>query len=267
MGEEPPEAPPRKTARAGGEEPEAGDTITAIEAPLLAYAEAREAGTLPLPNRWEQQRQALQGLQHAMALDPGRGAAFVSIHHKYDPGDGRKPSFPGVAHTSLKDAASYAIWLASESNDVYWSMGAQVKHGEYKAGKRYPKALRQSWNVALLRCLFIDMDVKPEAYPSTREAAEALLGFVRAWGITPTMIVASGTGGLHVYWRLGEAVTPAQFARMAEPLVKALQSHGLKFDAACTVDNARLLRVPGTWNFKGLNPGELGRPVTLICAR
>ena len=79
----------------------------------------------------------------------------------------------------------------------------------------------------------------------------------------PTMIVGSGTGGFHVYWRLRELVTPAQFEPMAAALVKAAQSHGLKFDAQCTSDVCRLLRVPGTWNFKE-GGGANAKPVTTI---
>jgi hypothetical protein len=47
---------------------------------------------------------------------------------------------------------------------------------------------------------------------------------------------------------------------MAEGLKKAAGAHELKIDPQCTSDATRLLRVPGTWNFKS----EAAKPVTLI---
>jgi hypothetical protein len=106
--------------------------------------------------------------------------------------------------------------------------------------------------------------VKPEApdkaYRSTREAAEALLGFIRACALPPpTMIVGSGTGGLHVYWRLARTIAPAGFDRLAAALTSAGEEHGLKFDSQVTSNKCALLRVPGTWNFKFRD--EQGRPL------
>ena len=54
---------------------------------------------------------------------------------------------------------------------------------------------------------------------------------------------------------------------MASALVKAAGAHGLKFDAQCTSDAMRLMRVPGTWNFKNAAydvPGVADTPATFV---
>jgi len=237
--------------------------VAAIETALMAYAARLEAGSLPILNANEQHQQAMRGLQHVSALDPDRGARFVSIHRKVNFADARLPAFPGNAHASLDTAIEDAFYWANKGHDVYWAMGAQARAGERKERAPYPRAERLATNTLVCRCLYSDIDVKAGTYASTREAAGALIAFVRALGFCPTMIVGSGTGGFHVYWRFERAMTPAEFGRRAEALVKAAQAHGLKIDQGCTVDVCRLLRVSGTWNFKG-GPSVEGKPVTLI---
>jgi hypothetical protein len=238
-----------------------------VEAALISYAEAREVGPILLLTPMERRRQALWGLQHVSALGPDRGASFISIHHKMTFTDGRAPVFPGNAHRNFNTALEDAFFWANKGHDVYWAMGAQAKPGEHYPGKPYPTAIRGEENVVACKNLYMDIDVKPDgpgkAYVSTREAAEALIGFLLTLAFAPTMIVGSGTGGFHVYWRLGELITPAQFKPMATALVRAALARGLKFDAQCTSDVSRLLRVPGTRNFKG-EPSAEGKPVTII---
>jgi hypothetical protein len=84
----------------------------AFEAPLMVYAELRDANAIPLIDASEQRRQAMSGLRHAMALDPERGAPFVSIHRKVTFTDGRPPAFSGYAHSRLEDALKDAFYWA-----------------------------------------------------------------------------------------------------------------------------------------------------------
>jgi hypothetical protein len=65
----------------------------------------------------------------------------------------------------------------------------------------------------------------------------------------PNLVVHSG-GGLHVYWVLARALTPADWQPLAFALAEATKQHGLKCDTQCTVDRARVLRIPGTLNTK-----------------
>lgn len=259
-------ATPDELNAAGAAAARVGDEY---EAPLLQYASLRDAATLPYLSAPEQRRQGLAGIRHAMALDPARRAPFISIHYRLFQPDRPDPIFPGHAHTSLDSAVKSALYWANKGHCVYWSMGAQKTAGEHKPGMPYPRANRLGPNIALLRCLYVDIDVKPDkpkdAYASTHEAALALVDFVQALGLVPTMIVGSGTGGLHVYWQLERALTPDEFAPAAEALRGAGTKYGLRFDKQCTSDRTRLLRVPGTWNFKGAEiEGVEAKPVTLV---
>jgi RepB DNA-primase from phage plasmid len=96
-------------------------------------------------------------------------------------------------------------------------------------------------HVAPARVLWADVDQKGEADPLER---------LRAFSPSPHMLVHSG-GGFHAYWLVAEAIAPAGRLRdLNERLAIAVA-------ADCqSADGARLLRPPGTLNFKS----EYGRP-------
>ena len=72
------------------------------------------------------------------------------------------------------------------------------------------------------------------------------------------MFVFSG-GGLHVYWCMTEAIPQARWQPLAQALQRICQLHHLKFDASVTIDAARILRPPESFNYKTGQP----RPVTM----
>ncbi len=236
--------------------------MAAIEGALLAYIAVREAGPMPPLRVNERHQQALAGLRHAMALDPDH-APIISIHHRVWSELKKKFIYPGNAHTGFDEALKDAFYWANRGFDAYWSMAAQAKPGEHYPGLPYPRANRRKLNAVAVHCLYMDVDVKPDnpnkGHASTREAAETLLGFIQTTGLTPSMVVGSGTGGLHVYWRLKHAISVKEFTLAATKLTAAAQVYGLKFDAQCTMDFVRVLRVPGTWNFKAKD--EQGNPL------
>ena len=81
------------------------------------------------------------------------------------------------------------------------------------------------------------------------DAAVALKQFVRATGLPLPTIVNSG-GGLHVYWPLTEDVPAQDWVEHARKLKALCRTHNLGADPAITADAARILRVPGTQNYK-----------------
>jgi hypothetical protein len=124
-------------------------------------------------------------------------------------------------------------------------------------------ALRQRPNVergrsrsgALERCialpaLFIDLDFKMTPVDQAREA-------LRRFPLRPSIVVRSG-GGVHLYWLLREPMDlQEQAAGRAKELLRRLARH-LGGDLS-SAEPARILRIPGTFNFK-YSPA---RPVTL----
>lgn len=189
---------------------------------------------------------------------------WFSIHHTVSYADGRPTIIPGNAHQRIRTAIEDAMYWAKRGREVYLAQGMFREAGPQKPGMPYPNAIRQTPNLAACKNLYMDIDVKPGAYNSTKDALLALNDFLVQSKIPkPTIIVGSGTGGLHVYWTINVAFDVDEFRRMAAQLVAAATQYGLMFDQQCTNDAIRLLRIPGTWNFKG-GPGTDGRPVKLL---
>ena len=107
---------------------------------------------------------------------------------------------------------------------------------------------RTAANARYVKSLFIDMD----GYASKKDAAQALSAFLEKTGLdvlgTP-YVVASG-GGLHCYWPLLEAVPIDSWKPVAENFKRLCKQENLAIDMTVTADAARVLRVPGTTNFK-----------------
>ena len=140
----------------------------------------------------------------------------------------------GLAQTLVAvpavDAASTILRLA-ENTDVYVGCAVRLRH----RGRRQ--------DIAPTSLLWVDCD-GPEAFA-------ALVAFTPA----ATAIIASGSENCaHAYWALTHALGVAELECCNRQLAAALGA-----DARCA-DAARVLRVPGTRNFKTLPP----RPVELL---
>lgn len=151
---------------------------------------------------------------------------------------------------SIDDAKPFIKpWLA-DGKDVYFALAT---FEEKSAG-------RKATNAAYIKSIFIDMD----GYDTKREAGEAMVAFLEATGLdvfgTPHM-VASG-GGLHCYWPLTEEVDIVSWKPVVENFKRLCKQEGLNIDMTVTADAARVLRVPGTLNFKPKYPEP--RPVKLL---
>ena len=127
-------------------------------------------------------------------------------------------------------------WL-QDKRDIYFALATFDERGK-----------RTADNAEYLRSLFIDMD----GYASKKDAAQALDGFLADTGLdscgTP-WVVASG-GGLHCYWAFEHPVPVGMWKPVAEGLKRLCKQQGLNIDMTVTADAARVLRIPGTLNFK-----------------
>ena len=74
---------------------------------------------------------------------------------------------------------------------------------------------------------------------------------LRAFRQRPHLVVRSGSGGVHAYWRLGRPLQPAAVEEANRRLAGALGG-----DLAST-DSPRIMRVPGTTNHKAGRPCHL----------
>jgi hypothetical protein len=183
----------------------------------------------------------------------GDEPAYGNLHWTSKRDGYDRPFWNGRACGDVEDFVSTLDWVFGQPDvqDIYFCTSTQRTCEERvsQKGFSYRNAIRNQQNAAKLKALFIDLDFK--AYEGGEaEATTALLGFIKAIDLPrPTAIVSSG-GGLHVYWTLMEALTPDEWTPLAYALAEATKQHGLKCDTQCTIDSARILRVPGTLNRK-----------------
>jgi len=109
---------------------------------------------------------------------------------------------------------------------------------------------RKSDNAKELRSFFLDLDVGPDKpYGDQSAAALALRKFVDTTKLPKPTIVNSGRG-LHAYWPFTEAISADRWRSLARRFKKLCAEHKLGFDPVVPADAARILRSPGTDNFK-----------------
>ncbi len=108
--------------------------------------------------------------------------------------------------------------------------------------QRKGEGLSGNENVAVCRCLFGDFDkIEPGDGCGIWEFVEPR---IEATGLPmPTLAVFSGHGA-HAYWRLTEALKPAEWAGLQSRLIATLES-----DPACK-NPERVMRLPGFLNVK-----------------
>lgn len=177
-----------------------------------------------------------------------------------------RPSKPGMAgrpFRSISEFMSRAQWSAANPvrvHDVYFCLSSQISPGKVYNGQAV--ALRNQQNVLALKAIWFDIDVKPgrpDCYQTPQEALDALLKFIANNRLPPiSALVASGSGGFHVYWISDKPLSKDAWQPYAEGLWALAQKDGFKADPV-TTDAARVLRVPGTFNFKHNPP----RPAVL----
>jgi hypothetical protein len=202
--------------------------------------------------------------QFADRVLPMIDGAYINLHWS-QPGQNGRRFWDGRACENIDEFVRTLNWALTTDGekDIYVCMSAQSQMEEKlsKKGHTYKKALRSATDVVAVKSLYIDVDVKEGAYENTREALDALKEFITSASMpTPTAVVASGSGGFHVHWALDQALPREEWQHLANALARATQELGLHCDTQCTVDAARILRVPQTWNHKGDEP----KPVKLL---
>ena len=150
---------------------------------------------------------------------------------------------------TIDDVEAVGSGMDSQGVDAYFALATF----EDDSGRKVD-------NAAFLRSFFLDLDCgtgKP--YADQAAAAQALSIFIADTKLPSPTLVNSG-GGLHVYWPLTEDVAAFEWVRHAKSLKRLCAQKKLFADPAVTADAARILRIPGTHNFKN----ETSRPVQII---
>ena len=237
--------------------------MTAIITPQKVLSPAGNSFRVGQPNK-SPAAEAIRA--YLKRVVPWGSGGSINVH--YFPaareGDRSKPPMFGVPCKTLDEAVSATLRLLGDpkARDLYVCMSAQREDEEKvtASGRTLRVAKRSAENALALKSFYVDLDVKAGAYPRREAAVRALGRFIKDCGLPVfSTAVASGTGGLHIYWVLDKAIPADEWQPIADALAEAAQAHGLKFDSQCTVDSARVLRIPATWNYKngGKAPVEL----------
>lgn len=159
------------------------------------------------------------------------------------------------AYNDLVALEKRALEMDAEGWDTYFSTcpaGARGKDG--------PKGRIAQKDVCAVPALFMDCDVGKAGCPASKEELHAAL---MALAAPPTAIVNSGSG-CHAYWVLAEpiGVHRGEELNEAKRLLRgfadgiAAQMGYTGFDLSAS-EPARVLRIPGTHNYKTAPPGSV----------
>jgi hypothetical protein len=203
----------------------------------------------------------------ARVLPPPDGKLWFSAILQSKKGD--EKFMWGRAFRTHDELVSFAMEQAQRKSEVYFTCAAQHTALEAKSagGNPYMKPQRVAHNCVGFKSLWMDVDLKGDGTwdEQARAALESLTEMISRNSLPrPTVFVRSGNG-LHVYWTFNAPVEATVWKQMAESLKQVALNHGLAgFDPVCTADAARILRVPGTFNWK--DPAQ-GKPVQVIGSR
>jgi len=143
------------------------------------------------------------------------------------------------------DASAKAYDLCNAGIDAYVGVNPRVGKGGKKEHVHYVSAIHAEVDYGK------DGHKKPPEHESYDQALEAIQKFK----LQPTIINHSG-GGFHLYWILNQPLNVKDFGIDSIELINKTLTAKLGGDSG-THDISRVLRVPGTFNFKLDNPREV----------
>lgn len=111
---------------------------------------------------------------------------------------------------------------------------------------------RTQEKAVLKKALYVDLDCKGshQGFATKKDAVLALKKFCAdARFPFPNIVVDSGNG-IHGYWVFDQPIPAAEWQTMADALAQLCECYEFKVDSSITNDSARILRVPGTFNYK-----------------
>ena len=145
------------------------------------------------------------------------------------------PRFP----TDVNSALIVAQNFINQKYNVYFTPGTYSGNRRRQAECLYVKSF------------FLDLDVEhgKNRYESKSAALEDLQRFCEEIEWPMPVLIDSG-GGIHAYWIFDEALPAEDWTLYAEKFKQLCIEKGMIIDEAVPADSARLMRVPGTMNYR-----------------
>lgn len=199
-------------------------------------------------------------LRLILPWEPESQNLYKSIMWKFPVDPIKQQAGPPLANYAAQDFLELKRLIQTRIqkpfHDVWICLATQrVAMTDTRTRDGFPKAIRQIPNLVGLKSIWLDIDVKPDAYPDQVAAGVALFNFIEAAKLPmPTMIVKSGSGGFHVYWCTAEQMTVDAWKVLALALRDAALDKGLMIDPQVTANAAGVLRVPTSVNWKSGTP-------------
>ncbi len=175
------------------------------------------------------------------------------------------PSDGHVAVVGIKNGKVKQV-LVDTVAAVKGVIGSALNNGEdiyFGCATFATKANRTADNVLHIKSFWVDLDCgEGTPYATHQEGWTALVSLCETTHLPAPFVVNSG-GGLHVYWVLEAPILADLWLIYARRLVELCLAAGLSIkDPGCSTDTARILRIPGTFNYK--DP-ENPRKVQQLC--
>lgn len=150
-----------------------------------------------------------------------------------------------------------------ETREEVTKLAQRFVNGKFDAffgcAKYGPLNNREHKNATYFRALWVDIDCGPskaepdekgriKGYIDQPTGLAELQKFCKAVGLPRPVLVSSGYG-VHAYWLLESTIEQWQWKPLAERLRELCNEHQLIVDAS-VFEASRVLRIPGTFNFK-----------------
>ena len=178
----------------------------------------------------------------------GSGRGYVTLSYTQDPKTKflKSECFPASDRDLILDRAA----SLSKKSQVYF--GINRRSHLLSIGERGGNG-----DVGNISIIGMDIDVSDPKEPDKElpQSQEEALTLLETFSLKPSFTISSGVG-VHAYWALNEEIeiTNDQERKDAQELVRSFYrgfaqfAHPFKFDS--THDLSRMLRFPGSWNFK-----------------
>jgi len=145
------------------------------------------------------------------------------------------PRFPETVDELLAQISSF---LTKEVN-IYFTPGS------YEGSRRTQK------DCVAVRSFFLDLDyMHGKSVYISKEAAIADTERFCAEIDWPAPTLVDSGGGIHAYWIFDEDLPSKEWTAYAERFKSLCLEHGMIIDECVPADSARLMRVPGTLNYR-----------------
>ena len=159
-------------------------------------------------------------------------------------------------HKTIQEVEAEADRLVANGVDVFFGCGKFITDEN-----------RDAANCGLMKSFFLDIDcgedkAKPDkrgrirGYVDQATGMQALKELCKTLNLPRPTVVNSGRGW-HVYWPLTEAVPKDKWLPVAETFKAKCLEYKFIVDPAVPADAARVLRIPGTKNFKDTPPHDV----------